>query len=342
MGYKSGEIYFVREIEKANGGLTNFVKIGLVHDADGRNSYDRLKEHQTGNPRALAIAKQEIVHTEAVDRVEALFHRLYAERRVSGEWFEFSSESEVKEAIKHAQKFSQEVAKIVPIFKSAEELAKVADNGMNLDADTYHLQLLKTISVATLEIARMEELEGVISGKFAQAIKAGVSDIEKVAKEQVRVIKPKFNSKAFMEANPETFEKYQVVSQRWQGSFLIDAKAKKAAEVDNSFEDFLGRVNVQVASVIRLEDSVRLNEPLLALTQQKALSEWDLDVAKAQLRVACGKYQSISGVCTWKRYFKESTVFNEGRFQEENPDLWAQYLTDEKTGTYLISKKRKL
>ena len=342
MGYKSGEIYFVREIDKANDGFTNFVKIGLVRDSDGRNSYDRLKEHQTGNPRALTIAKKEIVHTEAVDRVEALFHRLYAAKRVSGEWFEFNSEAELQDAIKHAQAFSKEIAKIVPIFQSAEEFAKVPDNGTAIDANENHLQLLKAVSVATLEIATIEELTDIISSKFAQAIKAGVNDIEKVAKEQVRVIKPKFDSKAFMDANPEIYEKYLVVGQKWQGSFLTDAKSKKAAAVDDAFEKFLAEVNAQIAAVTRLEDSVRLNEPLLALTQQKALSEWDLDVAKAQLRVACGEYQSITGVCTWKRQFKESKVFNEGLFQEENPDLWSQYLTDEKTGSYLISKKRKI
>jgi hypothetical protein len=318
------------------------VKTGLVQDGEGRNSFDRLKEHQTGNPRALTISKKEIVHTEAVDRVEALFHRLYAEKRVSGEWFEFSSEPEVQDAIKHAKAFSKDVAKIVPIFEEADALAKIEDNGKTLEPDASHLKLLAIIGVATLEISKIEELEALISDKFAQAVKAGVSNIGKVVKEQVRVIKPKFNAKAFMDANPELYEKYLVADQKWQGSFVPNAKVKKAAVVGIDFDDFIAVTNAQIAAVKRLEDSVALNEPLLSLTQQKALSEWDLDVAKAQLRVACGKYQEITGVCSWKRYFKESLTFNEGQFQEENAELWSQYLTDEKTGTYLIPRKRKL
>jgi hypothetical protein len=104
----------------------------------------------------------------------------------------------------------------------------------------------------------------------------------------------------------------------------------------------LREVESQIAAVKNIEESAALNEPLLALTQRKALSTWEHDVADAQLRVACGKNQAILGICKWERRFNSTDIFNEGLFQEENPQLWAVYLTDASTGTYLISRKRKI
>ena len=51
MDQDRGEIYFIRE--QLAGGYSEFTKIGLVREKDGRSSADRIKEHQTGNPRPL-------------------------------------------------------------------------------------------------------------------------------------------------------------------------------------------------------------------------------------------------------------------------------------------------
>jgi hypothetical protein len=166
------------------------VKIGLVRASERRNSFNRLREHQTGNPRALQILKKEIISTQAVDRVEALLHRLYAKQRVSGEWFEFKSELQVQEAIKRTKVFAKEVAKIVPVFDEAEALSKAQDNDKSIPATDQHKKLLETIAIANLEISEIKVLESVIDAKFAEAVKAGVSGMDKVVKTQIRTIKP--------------------------------------------------------------------------------------------------------------------------------------------------------
>ena len=51
MDHDRGEIYLIRE--QLVGGYSEFTKIGLVRENEGRNSADRAKEHQTGNPRPL-------------------------------------------------------------------------------------------------------------------------------------------------------------------------------------------------------------------------------------------------------------------------------------------------
>ena len=65
--YNSGEIYFIREIDYLTSQKTPFVKIGLVRYSDKRDSWGRLYEHQTGNPRKLDLNPSHILSTQAVD-----------------------------------------------------------------------------------------------------------------------------------------------------------------------------------------------------------------------------------------------------------------------------------
>lgn len=118
MSLEPGEIYFVREL--AGSGFGPYVKIGLVAKSDHRSSFERLKEHQTGNPRALRIDESQIVKTDAVSIVEAQLHKIFAPKRVSGEWFNFPSEQDVFQAISEAQRLSTEIAELVPIFQEVE------------------------------------------------------------------------------------------------------------------------------------------------------------------------------------------------------------------------------
>ena len=59
-----GEIYFLGEKDLKTGENSPFVKIGLVRENESRGTADRLKDHQTGNPRLLHIVK--IVKTPLV------------------------------------------------------------------------------------------------------------------------------------------------------------------------------------------------------------------------------------------------------------------------------------
>jgi hypothetical protein len=97
------------------------------------------------------------------------------------------------------------VSKIVPILEQAEGLAKLKDNGKTIPASDEHRKLLSTISRATLGLSEIKSLENIITGKFVAAVKAGVSGIEKVDKTQIRTIQPKFDSKLFMDEEPELF-----------------------------------------------------------------------------------------------------------------------------------------
>jgi len=112
-----GEIYFIAERDGSSN--TGFIKIGLVRERDGRNSYDRIKEHQTGNPRPLELLN--VVKTVLVSTVENTLHREYAGRRVSGEWFKLDQPA-LADAVARCRILAETYAAHIPALEAANAL----------------------------------------------------------------------------------------------------------------------------------------------------------------------------------------------------------------------------
>ena len=69
-----------------------YVKIGLVKgNDDGRSSFERSKEHQTGNPREI-IVEAEVKTYAKVSTLESLVHQRLANYRIHGEWFNYGED----------------------------------------------------------------------------------------------------------------------------------------------------------------------------------------------------------------------------------------------------------
>ena len=84
---KIGFIYFMTERDFFGYPCGPYVKIGLVKgNDDGRSSFERRKEHQTGNPREI-IVEAEVKTKAQVSTLESLIHQNLAIHRHRGEWF---------------------------------------------------------------------------------------------------------------------------------------------------------------------------------------------------------------------------------------------------------------
>ena len=69
-----------------------YVKIGLVKgNDDGRSSFERRKEHQTGNPREIIVEAEVKTHAQ-VSTLESLIHQRLAKYRIHGEWFNYGED----------------------------------------------------------------------------------------------------------------------------------------------------------------------------------------------------------------------------------------------------------
>lgn len=338
MGYKSGEIYFVREQEGK--GFSPHVKIGLVHSP--RDSFDRLSEHQTGNPRILQIDRGQIVKTDAVDRVEAQLHKIFAPKRISGEWFELNSEKEVQEAVLRAKELADEVSLLVPIFNSAEELSRMESSQEIIAASEEASALSTEIAKAKGELQVCKEIESEIASKLQEAIEDDKGVVNGAAGVVTVTYKPEFMIDDFQDEQPELFAKYLDMVKNW--SQLFSPKAKKLAKesLDGAFLEEVTQIQALIDAVTSVEQAFLLNEPKLLITNLKALSSWNLDVSIAKLKVLCGTSAGIEAICTWtRRYGDPKPVFKEKQFAEENPEIYMDYLAEAKTGTYLRVSRRK-
>lgn len=337
MTYKSGEIYFVRETVLNSESLSPYVKIGLV--ADKRSSEERLKEHQTGNPRRLF--NQEVIITDSVHRVEAQMHRLYAPKRVSGEWFEFKTESEVNSAIERVRDLAAEMAKVTPLFISAEELSLVASNGEVIEPTPETLEIVSRWADAKARVSYCDDVLAQIKSKLKLAIESG-ADTKGVAKETTVTFKPKFSESALKEFDEELWKKFVSYIPSWSSRFTNSIDLPSFNDLSQDFREVFEALQAQVEE-IPVEKAFLLNDTQLELTMVRALAEWDLSLADAELRIAVGEASEIKGICKWGR--KPGTpkaVFDESKFAEEHPELWTKFtLTKESFTKVSISKTKK-
>lgn len=338
MAYKPGEIYFVRESILGSEGVSSFVKIGLV--ASPRTSEDRLKEHQTGNPRQLR--NQEVVATGAVHRVEAMMHRIYAPHRVSGEWFDFRDEALVLDAIERVKSLADDVASFTPIFDKAQALAdcRVADDAVALAATPELEALALRRSIAAGKLSLCKAVETTIKGKFVAAIAAG-ADVKGAAAEKEIFPAPKFSVTALKKDHPDKHLEYLVTTVNYSRAFKFTLDEMPREQLDADFLGQLAVIEAAVEAVTSAKDAYKLNEPQLQVLQLAALAEWDLDLADAELKVAVGVSAGIEGICTWSGKDSKSIKFDIGRFAEEEPDLFIEYTLTRSSFKRLEIKRKK-
>jgi len=336
---KSGEIYFVRETVLGSNDVSSFVKIGLVADRDGRDSADRLLEHQTGNPRRLF--NQEVIKTPAVHRVEALMHRLYAPIRVSGEWFNFADETGVNEAINKVKSLAKEMSQYEPIFEKAEELAKVESKDGVIPVTPKIEGIVSRWSIAKTKLSICDDIDDAITSMFVQAIAAG-ADTKGAVESKTITPEPKFSVTAFRKDHKELAASFDEYVDDWKQTFKATIDLVSTEALDGEFLDQLATIESLVAKVAKVEDSYLLNEPKLLLLNLASLAQWDFDLADAELRLEVGDHEGIEGVCTWSRKMGKKAVFNKGRFAEEQPDLWLEYTLSKESFSRLVVSRKKI
>jgi hypothetical protein len=315
-----GQLYFINEQDVKTGTRSSYYKIGIVRDAEGRDSKNRLLEHQTGNPRKLCIV--EALTMPAVEAIETSLHYLFARNRVMGEWMHFS-ETELQDAIKKAKELAAEMEENIEDYKFAEILKVTKSNGSKLVATEEAEEWYGTIQ-------DMKEILEVCDDALAQyddylyeAIERGI-DVTGRAKIQNRAGAKKFDENLFSATYPELYKKYSTSVFPVRGSFRV--KAAKDWNPD------LSAINQeQVELLVDFKDQLliadhsmdmgfALHEKHLGVLEIKKYAEWKSETANLKLRVMTGDAEGIEGICTWKREEKEVISFDRQTVQTNHPD----------------------
>jgi len=338
--YNSGEIYFVRECDYPSGQQTNFVKIGLVRYSDNRDSWGRLYEHQTGNPRKLALKKKHIISTQAVDLVEARLHREFAKKRILGEWFEFLTEAELDAAVKSAKRIAKEVDSFVEIFNEASEIKWIPSNGSSRDPSVEESNWGFQLEVAKAQLKIIKDLESQISVLLQTAHSEG-RDVSKYSSISVTNFSPKFMEDEFKAAHPDLWDKYQSTTKDWFHRFTPKYKVDVESDLGSDFYETINDLEKAIVSIKSSENLGEILEPKLELTHLRGIAEWNISTNQALLQIAVGEFEGITGICTWKRYENVGTKFNLAQFSSEMPEVYKDFIATAAPKTSVKAKKTK-
>ena len=315
-----GQLYFINEQDVQTGARSSYYKIGIVRDAQGRDSKNRLLEHQTGNPRKLCIV--EAVSMPAVEAVETNLHYLFARNRVMGEWMHFS-DPELQAAIKKAKELAAEMNENIEDYKTAEKLKKTISNGLKLEATDEAEDWYVQIQDLKVALDACDDALVQYDNYLYQAIGQGI-DVSGRASVQTRSGAKRFDEKLFVAKFPELFKKYSTATYSIKGSFRVkpaqdwipDLGVLNEGQVELivSFKDLLAHADHS------MDTGFALHEKHLGVLEIKKYAEWNIEIANVKLRVMTGDFDGIDEICTWKREEKETITFDKGALQANHPE----------------------
>jgi hypothetical protein len=348
-----GEIYLVHEFDFNTHERSKYTKIGLVHapkkevkakqagKVAERNSWKRLKEHQTGNPNILDLNDDEIVFTEAVDWVEAKLHHAFAKYRVSGEWFELTNEQRAQ-VVKLAKELSLEAAAFPKLQATALKLESTVSNGKTIQPTANVLGVARDYLLARKQLSELDALQAKVDNIVTIAAAAG-EDMKGAATTSSKNIKPRMLVKhieALKADNLKLYEKYLVPREKWKRSFSFTYKDNSLA-LDEAFLNEVTSIDTALSELSNNFNAYFLNEIQLRIVDLSLIAERQTTLCDLTLRVACGKNLVIDGVCRWPRSLETEMEFDIEAFQDQNPRLVENYVNPGREVTTVKPAKRK-
>lgn len=322
---KVGEVYFIRERDRIDGGNSSYVKIGIVQDASSSDSQKRLHTHQTANPRDLEL--HHVTQTPGPYRVERFLHQRFGPKRIRSEWFRFT-DVDLAEAVQTAERMAAEAFIYIPIMKKAEELKTVTSTPDKIDATDESTQWITALSVATTAVKHCKAM----STAYAQVVAElppedrAQAELEELVITEHRINKT-FDQVQFAEKYPELLKAYNVTTTPVKGSFrpiLLDVDLAEAArELFDFCSSFQEACDQHRRGELPFGDLFDLHQ---ILVQFRGAYSWDEEVADANLRVICGASAGIEGQATWKRAAKPTTELDVVRLESEHPDEYNEFV----------------
>ena len=322
---KIGEIYFIRERDRIDGGSSSYVKIGMVNELR-RNSEERLSDHQTGNPRDLVL--HHVTQTPGPFRIERFLHQRFGPNRVRSEWFRLSDE-ELAVAVQTAEQMAEEALLHIPIMEEASRLKDVVSSTDKIaptEESTHWIHLLSVAKEALKLCQAMSNSYKAVAEELPDDVRAEVEQEELVVTEHY--LDKTFDMNAFRSKYPGLIETYEIRSTSIIGRFTPKLPPIDLAEVDRELVDFCSNFQDSCEGVGRGEltfgDLFDLHQILEQITGSYS---WNADVADAHLRVMCGSSAGIEGQVTWNRVAKDETTIDSERLESEHPEKYNEFIT---------------
>lgn len=337
MNLKSGELYFINEVDVLTGASSDFYKIGLVKDSRQGDAGSRLEEHQTGNPRKLVIV--ECIEAAAISDLEKSVHNRFARSRILGEWFVLRSD-ELAAVIAVARNLSTEQSAHANRLKLAVELAKTESNDDICEPNEEALEWYRRARAAKELEKRTKVLKQRSDMYFKGIIEKGI-DTSLVAGWTTST-KTSFDKEKFAESHPALFEQFQKEETKLAHRFLLKSNADAVVpDLDESFIEFEGRLSDFYDNVGDNSDFLEeVHLVHLELLGFQAQAKWDFEIAEANLKSLCGTASGIDGIATWARKYATTTKLDEAALKRDQPDVYKDFAQEVQTRSFGVAPMR--
>ena len=314
-----GTLYFISEVDVLTGQTFDYYKIGLVKDSRQGDALDRAGEHQTGNPRRLAV--RYTVESPAINDLETLMHDLYAADRIFGEWFVLPRNS-VKKAVAKAEELAAQQRNLVKSATAADKYANVASNDKIIAATPAAKSLYLELQQAKLEQKEIKTVFA-LEKTFFEGLSGSKFDITlfftTISKMQSKLLDDELAAK-----HPKIYQEFVREVSTMTSSFTSAAARELALTLPKKLATAIAG---QVARIEKagkrpsLETAQEIHYNHLALLSSLGDASWREDSAGTQLKSMIKADGGIESVAKWSRTPKTTEKFVAKDFKEAYPDL---------------------
>ena len=331
-----GEVYFIGERDRSTGKLTENVKIGMV-GAKG-DSGDRLKQHQTGNPRDLVL--HHVVETPAPFWVENGLHQRLNGLRVRAEWHRLDTKG-LENAIRLAEALASESFVHIPFMNKQEHLRTCLSDGTKLDPSEDSTMWHERLNRAKAQLDRIDELKEAYSG-IIDAMSP--SEIEQAELEDIVHLEyytdVKFNLEGFSAKYPELISKYTISETKIGGNITPKYLDLQISEIDPSLETFSSDF-LSLCGKVSKKDAVLgdMSDLQAELQFRENVISWEREISIAHLVSICGLASGITNQLTWNRTARTKTSLDKEALESNHSKEYSKFVSAEMK-TRMITRKR--
>jgi len=298
-----GFVYFMTERDLFGYPCGPYVKVGLVKgNDDGRSSFDRRKEHQTGNPREIIIEAEIKTHAQ-VSTLESLVHQRLAKNRIHGEWFNYGEDG-IHPYVKLTREINRDLESELENDLKINNYSGIQDNGEVIkpssDAEDIYNEFLK-VKAEFLKIKGEKDLAVL---KLRSFNKEFCRDIDGIC--SYEKIKPsgKLESVIFKKDHPDIFEK--LCTKKIKGPLLVKKDLQQT--LSQEFKDIQETIKLQKfledgskRLLKRDEYAMKLHKEYLEAHALLQPVEYKKKLFENKLKLLTGENQGIQKICSWKR-----------------------------------------
>jgi len=318
MDHDRGEIYFIRE--QLAGGYSEFTKIGLVREKEGRNSADRAKEHQTGNPRPLVPI--EVIPTVFVSEVENTLHREFASRRIlPGEWFRLDDQA-LQQAISRCETLAAAYGASIPMFEEAERLKGLPSSADLLPASEEAQSWWSTHRCLSYGLKQISSVFTSYKAFLVGAKTRGVT-VDAYVTISESAGRQTIDRALFRKNYLEIVQSFTVTSTKLSDKFSITPVKGEDFSTDERISEAVTATAELAAAITHADESKQaldaMHQIYLGLIGLQPSLKKQVEIAEANLKARCGTHAGIEAVCTWPRVEEEITTTDWDAIKDAHP-----------------------